>query len=57
MPPCTLLFGATSILGYRIAKLFPDSGLAVCHPRQSSEIDSPMAGVEFGRSGVAGDGF
>ncbi len=27
MPPCTLLFGATSILGYRIAKLFPDTVL------------------------------
>ena len=27
MPQCTLLFGATSILGYRIAKLFPDTVL------------------------------
>ncbi len=27
MPPATLLFGATSILGYSIAKLFPDTVL------------------------------
>ena len=57
MPPSTLLFGATSILGYSIANLFPDTVLPFVTRANRAKIYPPMAGVESGRSGVAGDGF
>ena len=55
MTSSTLLFGATSILGYSIANLFPETVLPFVTRANRAKTNPSMAGVESGRSGVAGD--